>query len=306
MSSQQRVSVVIPAYNAEKTILTTIESVLAQTVPVHEIIVVDDGSKDQTLAVIRNSIPSVRCVQQVNAGPAAARNHGVRLASGDWIAFLDADDSWLPEKIERQLRSVADEVGLIHTHTVGDGGKNSKDLDFDELWKHNYIGTSTVLVRKSVFDAVGGFHEDRKLIGAEDYHLWLRIARTGQKIVTVREELTRYTPAEGNLSGQIQRVIRGELLNLELLSKSSGFDPKQIQEKRISILEEYSKALFWMRDLPAARTTFRELLSYRFSPRDFAFYLATFVPIKLLDLKRQSGPTKNELLGRAAAGGVNR
>lgn len=304
MGLTPKISVVIPAYNSARTIGKTLESVQQQTVPAAEIIVVDDGSQDETAAVVRSGFPQVRLVSQPNAGPAAARNHGVRLASGNWIAFLDADDTWLPEKLERQIPFIADDVSLIHAHTVGDAGKNQQELNFDELWIHNYIGTSTVLVNKAVYDSVGGFNEDRALIGVEDYHLWMRIAATGRRIVTVHEALTLYTPAEGNLSGQISRVVVAELRNIELLQQEFRFPAERVRQKRALILEEYARALFWLRDLPEARKYFGMLLREQFSPRSLCFWLATFLPTFILNRQRKSALSKNEILIQAATAGA--
>src|SRR5215213_6400356 len=97
------VAAIIPVYNGASQIQRSIESVLAQTRQVDEVIVIDDGSTDQTADVVRSYGDRVRLLQQKNAGVAAARNHGMREARSQWIAFLDHDDAWLPEKIEEQL-----------------------------------------------------------------------------------------------------------------------------------------------------------------------------------------------------------
>ncbi|MHC5139531.1 MAG: glycosyltransferase family 2 protein, partial [Planctomycetota bacterium] len=100
------ISAVIPAYNAAKYIARSIDSVLAQTHPVDEIVIVDDGSTDNTAAIIKDYGDKVRYIHQPNAGVSAARNTGIEAATGNWIAFLDADDEWLPEKIKRQVENL--------------------------------------------------------------------------------------------------------------------------------------------------------------------------------------------------------
>src|SRR5690348_13396065 len=102
-----RVSVVIPSYNSAQYVGAAIESVLVQTVPDVEILVVDDGSKDATREVVARYGDRARYLYQENAGVAVARNHGIRESSGEWIGFLDADDTWLPQKLERQLAALA-------------------------------------------------------------------------------------------------------------------------------------------------------------------------------------------------------
>ncbi|HWL10175.1 MAG TPA: glycosyltransferase family A protein [Planctomicrobium sp.] len=282
-----KISAVIPAYNAEATIARTLESVLAQTVQPHEIIVVDDGSRDQTARIVQTFGPHVKLIQQTNSGPSAARNHGVRVATGDWIAFLDSDDAWLPEKLELQIKTLNSDVALSHTYTLQDLSRCSESLNFDRLWDSNYIGTSTVIVKKSVFNNVGGFIEDRKFIGAEDYNLWLRIAARGEKIVTVRRELTDYTPAENSLSQQIEKVIKAELLNMESLARDLNLPLEKVTTKRAALLEEYAAALFWLRDLPLARQYYRELLNDRPSARAFGYWIATYIPVNVLNIPRR-------------------
>lgn len=298
------VSVVIPAYNSANTIINTLQSVVNQTVPIDEIIVVDDGSRDDTVAVIQRHFPQVRVISQENAGPAAARNHGIRESRNQWVALLDADDSWLPHKIERQLQEIGDDVALIHSHTVGDHPKNTQPLNFDVLWEHNYIGTSTVLLNKTVFDEVGGFNERRDLIGAEDYYLWLRMAATGKRIVTVNEDLSWYTPAEGNLSGQVHRVLKAELLHIDIWQDEFGLDAARADAKRAAVLDEYARSLFWLRDLKGARKAFGSLMKFGFSPTALGFWMATFLPVSLLNLGRKTTQTKNEALLQAAVGAV--
>ena len=112
-----KISVVIPAFNAEKTIARAVESVLAQSRPADEIIVIDDGSKDNTADVIRSYGDKVILIQQENAGASVARNAGLKNASGDWIAFLDCDDEWLPEKLKLQSEHLARNPDLKWTYS---------------------------------------------------------------------------------------------------------------------------------------------------------------------------------------------
>src|SRR5262249_49986820 len=151
------------------------------------------GSGDETASVVARFGASVRLQLKPNGGPASARNLGARLSQGDWIAFLDADDWWAPTKLEKQI-SLADspEVGLVHTLTNCSPPHVPRELSFDELWQRNWIGTSAALIRRSVFENLGGFAEDRPLIGLEDYHLWLRVLAGGWQIRCYREALSHY------------------------------------------------------------------------------------------------------------------
>lgn len=287
MTTFPQYSVVIPAYNCADTIRTTLDSVLAQTVPPGEVLVVNDGSSDTTCEIVESYGSPVRLITQANAGPAAARNNGIRQSQFDWIALLDADDSWLPNKLEHQLPLCADEVGLINCSEFQeevDYGPNG--LDFATLWNHNSIGTSTVLLSKKAFNEVGGFEEDSKFICIEDFNLWLRILAAGYRVATVTEPLVNYTPAEGNLSSNYECVIKAELYNVDQLGKKLSLPAEMIRTKKAALYEEYAKAFFWKRNIPQARYYYRQLLKQRISINGLGYWLATFLPASLLNAKR--------------------
>lgn len=183
-SKSPTVSVVIPAYNSARWIEEAIESVLAQSVPPQDIIVVDDGSTDDTARRVAKFGNRVRYVHQENQGVAAARNAGIARSTGDWIAFLDADDVWHPLKLELQLRALAahPEVGMLGTDTVDwparfEARPASTSVvlrSWEELAVKNRFTTSSVMARRELLDRVGAF--DVTLRGPEDYDLWLRVA----------------------------------------------------------------------------------------------------------------------------------
>jgi glycosyltransferase involved in cell wall biosynthesis len=212
-SSRNTVSVVIPAYNAEGTILEALQSVSAQTASPTEVIVVDDVSQDATLRTIQESGSTCRLIERSeNGGPAAARNEGIGAASGEWVAFLDGDDAWLPWRLELQLR-LADACPTVAAwcgDTVGleDGVANAvaptgmddastRGIELNEFVRHNPVATSTVLVKKSVLDEVGGF--DPSFRGPEDFDLWMRIAAV-HEIRRVEWPISRYRVHLGSLS----------------------------------------------------------------------------------------------------------
>jgi hypothetical protein len=184
------VSVVIAAYNEAETIRDALRSVLAQTVPPAEIVVVDDGSTDDTARIVVREFPGCRLIAQANAGPAAARNRGIAASTGAWVAFLDADDAWAPRKLEWQLRSAAVEPtvdvwcgeaarvnadgGPIPESSPEPGGGEVRPIPLREFLDHNPVATSTVLIRRRALEALGGF--DERFRGPEDYDLWLRAA----------------------------------------------------------------------------------------------------------------------------------
>jgi glycosyltransferase involved in cell wall biosynthesis len=209
------VSVIIPTYNGSRFLAETIESALAQTYPHKEILVVDDGSTDDTRAVVSRYEGSVRYVYQANAGTAAARNTGIRAASGSLIALLDHDDRWLPHKLERQVPYFLEdpEVGLCHTGgrvvDAHDGHVTSEYLprpvlDVHDLMRWCVVGCATTMFPRAVVEEVGTF--DPEVSGADDWDMWIRIA-LDHKVVGCLEILVEIREHEGNQGKRIERMF---------------------------------------------------------------------------------------------------
>lgn len=174
------VSCIIPAYNAARFIDEAIQSVVGQTVPVSEIIVVDDGSTDNTLEIVARYGDSVRIVRQKNAGPAAARNNGVRISSGDFIAFLDSDDLWTAEKLSVQLSQFAVRPELeVCFADLFNFRANTPDGAFRDGytavadWPKVPFSPCTLLARRSAFKIIGEF--DETLRRGEDTEWFVRM-----------------------------------------------------------------------------------------------------------------------------------
>jgi len=180
------VSVVIPSYNSAHHLPNAVASVRAQGRSDLEIVVVDDGSTDDTLSVLESiGGDDLRVVVQPNAGPAAARNRGIKEARGHWVAFLDADDMWCRSKLGAQLAELSRQGGtgfsytaLFHVHPGGEVYEVKHLFPnqplFLTLLAGNCIVTSTVIVRRDCFDRVGLFDNDLRL--GEDWSMWLRLA----------------------------------------------------------------------------------------------------------------------------------
>ena len=179
------ISVVIPAWNRRDRLGRALDSVLAQTLPPREVIVVDDGSSDGTAGFVRRRYPGVRLLVQENHGVSHARNRGIEAARGDWIALLDSDDTWLPEKLARQRERLAapgappvchaDEIWIRHGRRVNPKRRHAKPEGwiFRRCLPLCCVSPSTVLIRRDLFREVGLF--DEELPACEDYDLWLRI-----------------------------------------------------------------------------------------------------------------------------------
>ena len=288
-STPPTISVIMPAYQAEAFIARSIRCAQQQTVRPLEILVIDDGSHDKTAVAAAACGDLVRVIRQPNGGPAAARNHGAREARGEWLAFLDADDGWLPNKLERQVAQIDASTSLLHAYcTVDENSQHAPDdQKFDDLWNRNTICTSSVLMRKRDFDAVGGFDEDRTIMAVEDYNLWLRLLHHGCPFRVVRERLVEYTPAPNNLSGQYGRMVRSELNNIEKIRLVCGIDDQRVTLKQAKIYSEWGQALFHSRDLHEARDCYRNVLTRQPTLNALIRWMATFVPRSILDLRRR-------------------
>jgi len=244
MLNNFQVSVVIPAFNSEEYITDTIQSVLNQSVDVLEIIVVDDGSSDFTLEKVRQFGPNVKLIEQPNSGPAAARNRGVGEASGTYVAFLDSDDIWLPNKLELQIQSLKKDsrCGWIYTDVcflggINDGKKDSyftKKYEGDILPKivqGNFIGTSSVVMTKALFNEAGGF--DTSLRYVEDWEFWARVASISP-VCFVDEPLVLYRVHPDSSSRKVRSTFKYYIQVVEKiygeLSKRKFFNVARTRE----------------------------------------------------------------------------
>lgn len=206
-------SVVMPAYNGAATIARAIDSVLAQTDPDWELLVVDDGSRDATRVIVAAHAarePRVRLLALArNGGVAAARNAGIDAAGGRYIAFLDADDHWLPAKLALQRQAFADGATVVFGSYFRDGAHGRRlvsaraRVDFRRLLRGNCIGNLT-----GAYDGerLGRFHQ--QAIGHEDYLMWLEIVRTAGVAVGIAEPLAVYSEGGASLSSNLWRSAR--------------------------------------------------------------------------------------------------
>lgn len=225
------ISVVIPAYNSEKFLGECLESVLRQSYPDFEIIVVNDGSTDSTDEILKEYAERdsrVRFVTQSNGGQATARNTGTARARGEWIAFLDADDTWHPGKLAAQIELIQkSEIDLVYTGIVMVNEKGQtlgqyagRPLPANPRWAglvagSNPICTSSTLVRREALSKVGGFHKG--LEPTEDWELWVRLLAANFRPGFVAEKLVNYTIHSSNASAQPDRIIKSTMLTLDHL-----------------------------------------------------------------------------------------
>lgn len=242
------VSVIIPAYNVEKYIGKTIESVLDQSYPTIEVIIVNDGSTDKTPEIISKYTQKdsrIIVVDQKNRGLSGARNAGLCLAKGEYLCIFDADDIMLPQKIEKQLQFL--EKHLEYDFTYSDvylflnGTKKvyleelpeTKDIYKKLIQYGNFINPNTVFFRKKIYDKYGGF--DEALRGSEDWDYWLKLSYQGVHFGHQPEALTLYRIRNSGLSGNRVTVCG---TGVQVLEKQ-----KQLKQTK-ETLQEIDKTIY--------------------------------------------------------------
>lgn len=208
------ISVVIPTFNRAQLVERAIESVCEQSYPATEIIVVDDGSTDPTVANITQKFPQVKIITQPNHGVSSARNTGIKFASVDWIAFLDSDDEWCKHKLMRQVEALSpsdaqahaceichtDEIWIRHGKRVNPMKKHAKPDGwiFEQCLPLCCVSPSSVLVKKALLESVGLF--DEALPACEDYDLWLRVFSQYRVLLVAEPLLIKYGGHQNQLS----------------------------------------------------------------------------------------------------------
>jgi glycosyltransferase involved in cell wall biosynthesis len=298
------VSVVIPVYNGSAYLRRAIESVLEQTYQAIEVVVVDDGSVDDSAQIIASYGPRLKPIHQQNAGVSQARNAGIRAAHGEFVAFLDQDDWWLPTKVAKQVKVFRqdDEFGLAHTgvafyHEPSDtlvGRPNALRPEllvgrcYERLLLGNAILNSSVMVRKSVLNTVGILSTEIRGNSIQDYDLWLRIARHSS-FGYVSEELVVYRlhAAQGMWDARLSLVEEERLLE-RILGETRTKLSEEMRVRMARLLDEVGVAHLDASDIKPARRCFAKALGHRFSLRDTALLGLTYLPTSWINHLRRA------------------
>ena len=288
------VSVIIPVFNSAHLIGHALRSVFAQTYTDFEVVVVDDGSRDQQelLAVLEEWTDRVNYVRQANGGPASARNTGITHARGELIAFLDADDEWLPEKLARQVEYFATypETGLLHTAVVDESrpqavpGGPPRPAFCDLFHTVFFVNTLTVMIPRRVLHEVGTFDERRE-VHIEDWDLWLRIAAR-HPFGYLAEPLAYHRPG-GFMSSQVERTYAAQVLVMEknfglcqVACERHRASPHRCERERRHVLHrDWGYDRLVAGNLSGAREQFGHALFWSpIEPRTAALFVSTFLP----------------------------
>lgn len=256
MKNRPLVSVIIPTFNMERHITETIESVRMQSFKDWEVIVVDDCSTDSTRLLVNQLVeldPRIRYFRLSSNSnlPAVPRNHGIKQARGKYIAFLDHDDVWSPDKLLRQIWVLESDnsISMVHSHlAVARNGRRlwailylptpKKSVASElTLKKRNMIQCSSVMIRREVVLQLGGFDESRNLRAVEDYHLWYRLSNS-HRIAFISEIHGKYrldnagTSARENMQNRLRSI--DQALGIDSYLSQNGF-AKKILEKALNL-----------------------------------------------------------------------
>ena len=265
-------SIIIPTFNRCELLCRALNSVFNQTYSDYEVIVVDDGSTDGTAEMLQKNFTQVRYFYQPNKGVSASRNKGLEMSMGRWIAFLDSDDEWLPQKLEKQisLLKVKPDYKICHTEEIW----VRNGIRVNQMKKHRKTGgwifphclplcamsPSSILIHRSVFDSIGNF--DTSLPACEDYDLWLRITAKYPVLYMEEPQIKKYGGHDDQLSKKhwgmdryriqaLQNIISGETLNDEnkqkavamLLKKCNVFQKGALKRGKMDDVQHYQNII---------------------------------------------------------------
>ena len=268
------VSIIIPAYNCASYLTETVNSVQQQTYPHFEIIIVNDGSTDATLSVAQQLAQNdarIKVLSQSNSKQGKTRNKGVAAASGKYIAFLDGDDIWLPNKIELQIAALEEQgVDLVFSdgficlnndlnlreHTFQITQKIFDRNDLELFYRQNQVPTSTVLCTKAAFDKAGGFDEELEVQNCEDYLLWVRMLDKGCRFYGLDVNLILYRVHP--TSSTATRINQLRPLSFALIRLSGPLSDARMQRIRQTLRDLLTELNAQSENLQKAVEPFRE------------------------------------------------
>ncbi|MEX5745714.1 glycosyltransferase family 2 protein [Massilia sp. X63] len=301
-----KVSVIIPAYNAAATLLRAIESVRAQQGVNAEIIIVDDGSRDATVATARAAVrpgEQIRVIEMPrNSGASAARNAGIALARGEFLAFLDADDIWLPEKLARQLALIESDPGItlvscnsemvtVDGIPIKEGHLNRPPVNGADAWKtlliYNFVPTPTVMTRTALVRELGGF--DEKLVVGEDLDLWIKLGVRG-KIAVLPQILIRYYDMNNSLMKRHSweaATIVVPMLERHILEQDARLSAHEIRHMRGSRSFKIGCDIFFAGGYRASMPLFASAARHGHRPLKSLFYLPRAIIMELASHTRR-------------------
>jgi len=304
------ISVIIPAYNAERTILETIESIQQQTFSDFELIVIDDGSSDRTLELLHRVVDErLRIYSYENGGVSVAHNRGISHATGEFIAFLDADDLWTPDKLELQLAALQQhpEAGVAYswTHFMDEKGESfhtDKPVFFEgnvyvKLLVGNFLDSgSNPLIRRQAIESVGEF--DPALASCEDWDFWLRLAARWPFVVVPKYQIL-YRQSSSSASSKVEVMEKYHLIVIERAFQSAPPEFQSLKNQSLANIYRFLAHLYLTRipDAGKAKQASQKLqTAIRLHPRILLDKNTHVLVIKLLLIRVLSPKLASYLL----------
>jgi glycosyltransferase involved in cell wall biosynthesis len=246
-----KISIIIPTFNRIEFLQKALDSVMMQTYQPLEVIVVDDGSTDDTQSILHAHYPNIKYHYQKNQGVSSARNSGLKIATGDWIALLDSDDQWLPEKLKKQMQALCDYPDLKICHTEEIWIRN--EVRVNPMKKHAkkggnifrhclalcVISPSSVIIHRSVFEDIGNF--DESYPACEDYEMWLRMTAKYPVLFIKEPLIKKYGGHQDQLSQKYWGMDRFRIRALEkilrqnILSRENHHAAREMLVKKANI-----------------------------------------------------------------------
>jgi glycosyltransferase involved in cell wall biosynthesis len=284
-TSDPEVSVVMITYNHAHFLTAAIQSVLAQTFTDWELLVINNYSEDNTVEIVEGfADPRIHLDNFRNYGIiAASSNRGISLARGKYIGFLDSDDIWYPEKLNRCLARLSQGFDLVchGEHWVGQGwnkriiyGPEFRATHEALLFEKNCLSPSAVVVRREHLVSAGGFREDSEIRNAEDYDLWLRLTRAGVRVGFVPEVLGQCRIHEGNLSNAILKSMQATLqviaYHVKLRAGQTWFDRLRLRRRKAQVYLNAARGFYHLKHYPEAWPYF--ILAFKYWPLLFKLY----------------------------------
>lgn len=248
------ISVIIPTWNNSTTLEKAIKSALEQTLPPLEVLVCDDGSTDESFGIVDSiNDPRVQWINGNHSGkPAIPRNRGIQVSRGEWLAFLDSDDEWLPEKLEKQIAHankkgcdaacsnairyvpLQGHLGAYYKYIIGEV------ISFPTLLQNNYVICSSVLIKRNIVDKCNGFPEDRTVNTVEDYALWLRTATVTNFAYVKEPQLIYRDEPEASIRAYSPTVWEQRINILTLfISWVHNSDHDMVKKEYLALAQKY-------------------------------------------------------------------
>ena len=251
------ISIIIPVFNRENTISRAIDSVLNQTYKSLEIIVVDDGSTDKTAEILKSYSNNIKVIHQKNSGVSVARNNGIKNSIGEWIALLDSDDEWLPNKLKLEVDYINENLDMKILQTEEIWIRNGKRIDpkkyhkkiagniFQKSLELCLVSPSAVIFKRSLFNEIGEFDEDLPV--CEDYDYWLRVSLKYPVGLIKKYGIIKYGGHSDQLSQKYWGMDRFRIQSLEKIVNNESLDKQKKQMVLNTLLKKLNILLIGAR-----------------------------------------------------------